>query len=225
VEATGGRVRAAGLLFASLLLGCTSTPLRHDDTGGSSGGGASRGDNAGNGGTAAPGSSTGGMPPSLGAGGFIGQPTSHTGSCVFPLDNPSSAVGVRCPTPSAPPSACTSDCCESCGIDATGTNRCVCDVATGTYSSCTCTPPPGFPTGLSGGSCSPQGYAATIPPTGAPAGAMSLKGIPCTKNNAVCFTAESTVDSPRGCICLGGVMHCGSVHDWFTFSGGDTPYN
>jgi hypothetical protein len=79
---------------------------------------------------------------------------------------------------------------------------------------------------VSGGSCNPQGYAVTTLPAGAPPGTMSLKGMPCTKVNAVCFTAESTSSSQRGCICLGdNTMHCGSVNGWFTFSGGDTTYN
>jgi hypothetical protein len=103
-----------------------------------------------------------------------------------------------------------------------GTSICLCDVAAGAYSSCTCTPPAGFPTGLSGGTCSPQGYATKVPP---PDG-ISLKGIPCTKTNAVCFTADSTPTSQRGCICMGdGTMHCGSVHGWFTQIDGETTYN
>lgn len=75
----------------------------------------------------------------------------------------------------------------------------------------------------------PQGYAATMVPANAPAGSISLKGMPCNILNAVCFTAESTATSGRGCICMadagGGMsMHCGSVNKWFTQSTGTTVY-
>jgi hypothetical protein len=64
-------------------------------------------------------------------------------------------------------------------------------------------------------------------PANAPAGAISLKGLPCNIMNAVCFTQESTGASERGCICMADhTMHCGSVNHWFTNSNATaTPYN
>jgi hypothetical protein len=66
-----------------------------------------------------------------------------------------------------------------------------------------------------------------VPPATAPAGSISLKGLPCTRVNTVCFTAESTPSNERGCICLSDqIMHCGSVNRWFVNNnGGATPYN
>jgi hypothetical protein len=79
--------------------------------------------------------------------------------------------------------------------------------------------------GLTGGLCSPQGYAATTPPAGATL--PSLKGMPCNILNTVCFTQESTMASERGCICMAdNTLHCGSVNHWFTNDGTQaTPYN
>jgi len=213
--AIGVRTGVGCLLVTMLWVGCLSS------TAGSSGGtGGAAGE---------PDTSTGGMTTTPGTGGFIDLKVFTPGSCVYGEDNPDAYDHGLCTAmPSDPPPPCTRDCCQTCGIDASGSSRCVCDVATGSYSSCTCTPPAGFPTGLSGGNCSPQGYASTVPPATAPAGSVSLKGAPCTKANTVCFTADSTPSSPRGCICIypgDGVMHCGVVHNWFTFSGGETTYN
>jgi hypothetical protein len=44
--------------------------------------------------------------------------------------------------------------------------------------------------------------------------------MPCRSANIVCFTAESTPTSERGCICMAdGLMHCGSVNHWFVNDG------
>ena len=142
-------------------------------------------------------------------------PPDGTGACA------PNCQSVGCGLP------CTMDCCVPCGIDAAGTKFCSCVTPQSPYTNCTCAPPPTFPAGLLGGACSPQGYAATTPPLTAPTGSISLKGIACTKINTVCFTAESTAASERGCICMSdGVMHCGSVNKWFTNSNAPaTPYN
>lgn len=212
--AKGFRTGAGYLLIVMMAGGCLSS------TAASSAGSGGAGDPGGMGGGAGSVSSTGGMPIDTGAGGYHVDSTA-TGSCTT-TDSPSPACDP--PDPAEPP-PCTRDCCYTCGIDAAGFKLCRCDVATGKLS-CACSPPPGFPAGLSGGNCSPQGYAATMPPAAAPAGSVSLKGVACTKTNAVCFTAENTASSQRGCICMAdGIMHCGSVNGWFTFSGGDTTYN
>ena len=42
----------------------------------------------------------------------------------------------------------------------------------------------------------------------------------------LCFTADSTATSGRGCICLrDGTMHCGQVNRWFVQVPGTTLYN
>ncbi len=216
VEAIGSRVCRVCLLVAMVSLGCLSSVAGHSaGTGGSGETG---------GGGVGPVSSTGGM--------AVWNPEGPCGlsGCLGSCNgepNPDLLDNLSCSTtPSNPPRTCTRNCCVTCGIDASGISECVCDVAAGSYSGCTCSPPRGFPTGLGGGSCSPQGYATTTVPATAPPGSVSLKGVPCTEINAVCFTAESTPSSPRGCICMSDhTMHCGSVHDWFTFTGGDTTYN
>ncbi len=217
VEATGFRACTACLLLAMVSLGCLSSTIgSNNGTGGNDGTG-------GNAGQTGPNSSTGGVTTAAGTGGFhenFGSPGSCDGEPNPDVEN----SGPCSAAPASPPRACTRDCCTTCGIDAAGTNVCACSAPTGTYSSCTCSPPIGFPVGLTGGACSPQGYASL--PAATPAGGMSLKGLPCTKINTVCFTAESTPTSPRGCICMADeTLHCGSVHGWFTLTGGETTYN
>jgi hypothetical protein len=150
--------------------------------------------------------------------------TMYPGSCTCAGPNPDSDPGGACASDCQSVSCgknCTQDCCVTCGIDALGTKFCACPNANFPYTNCTCGAPPGFPAGLSGGACSPQGYAATMVPANAPAGAISLKGLPCNVTNAVCFTSESTSASERGCICMAdGMMHCGSVNHWFTNTNG-----
>jgi len=223
VEGAECRARAVGLLFATVLFGCVATPLHQDGTGGVGAGGAGiagNGGNVGDGGDATPSSSMGGMPVTSGAGGehFGDYPGSCTGQ-----PNPDFKNGGTCPPVlSTPVPPCTRDCCATCGIDAAGSAQCICSATLGSYASCTCIPPLGFPVGLRGGTCSPQGYA--LSPS--VSGDMSLKGVVCTKINAVCFADDSTMSSPRGCICMSdGLLHCGSVHDWFTLTGGETTYN
>ena len=215
------------------LSGCSSQALP-DATGGSTGsmsgaggyalgmGGASMG-GSGAGGSGAGGAGMGGTGMGgTGVGGTMGGFTSP-GLCILNHVNPDTATGGACTAQcesAACVTPCTEDCCVTCGIDAIGARICLCPVPGLPYSNCTCAPPLGFPSGLQGGVCSPQGYAATVPPATAPAGVISLKGAPCRAPNIVCFTAESTAASQRGCICMAdGVMHCGSVNHWFTDNG------
>src|SRR5262252_5340118 len=146
VEETGLRTGVGCLLIAAMSVGCLSSTA-----GGSAGSGGAGGDD----GRTGPTTSTGGKADATGAGGFhedFGSPGSCDGQSNPDFENNGSCSAM----PSDPPPPCTRDCCVPCGIDASGTNRCVCDVQIGTYSSCTCTPPTGFPLGLSGGNCSPQ---------------------------------------------------------------------
>ena len=180
---------------------------------------------AGMGGTGVGGAGVGGTGVGgTGVGGAIGL----NGSCIPDHVNPDSQPGGACASDCQSVSCgkpCTEDCCVTCGIDAIGTRTCTCMTPGLPYNNCTCAPPPGFPLGLSGGSCSPQGYAATTPPPTAPTGTFSLRGMPCRAANLVCFTAESTPASERGCICeADGVMHCGSVNHWFVNTGGTTAW-
>jgi hypothetical protein len=157
-----------------------------------------------------------------GVGGFIGD-VSSPGSCILGHVNPDAEPGGACAADCQSVACnknCTEDCCVACGIDASGTKICSCPNAGLPYSNCVCAPPVGFPSGLQGGPCNPQGYASTAVPVTAPAGAISLRGRPCRAVNLVCFTAESTAASERGCICLAdGLMHCGSVSHWFVNDG------
>lgn len=144
-----------------------------------------------------------------------GQPNPDT---VAPID---AGVPPTCSLTASVSSSlpCTTDCCVVCGIDLAGVKTCTCPLPGQPYSNCACLPPVNFPSGLTGGSCSPQGYSGAVPGT-APAGSISLEGVPCTRINNVCFTAESTPSSERGCICLrDGTMHCGPVNHWFTNDG------
>lgn len=174
------------------------------------------------------GTTGGGQGGATSGGGAGGQCLTHPGSCTCAADNPDSLPGGACASDCQSVSCgrvCTQDCCVPCGLDSTGTKTCLCPIAGQPYSNCSCLPPAGFPSGLTGGACSPQGYAATTPPSGATL--PSLKGVPCNITNAVCFTQESTTSSERGCICMAdGIMHCGSVNHWFMNSGAAaTPYN
>jgi hypothetical protein len=211
----------AALLAQSLVFFACSSAGTATGTGGTPG---TAGTGSGSGGTT--GGGQGGMTSS--GGGMSGTCVEHPGSCTCLADNPDSVAGGACASDCQSVSCgkpCRENCCVPCGIDASGTKTCTCTMPGQAYTNCTCSPPPTFPIGLSGGLCSPQGYAATTPPAGAPAGSISLKGIPCTVNNAVCFTADSTPSSERGCICQGGTMHCGSVNHWFVNSGAAaTPY-
>jgi hypothetical protein len=208
----------AALLAQSLVFfACSSA--------GTTGTGGSTGTAGGNG----SGGTTGGLGGMTAAGGSTGgQCLAHPGSCTCAADNPDSVAGGACASDCQSVSCgkpCRENCCVPCGIDAAGTKTCTCTMPGQPYTNCTCSPPTGFPTGLSGGLCSPQGYAATTPPAGAPAGSISIKGAACTMENAVCFTADSMPSSERGCICMGGILHCGSVNHWFTNSGAlATPY-
>ncbi len=155
-----------------------------------------------------------------GAGGAgVGGAVGNLGSCIPNHINPDVAPGGACASDCQSVSCgrvCTEDCCVTCGIDLLGLRTCTCPTPGLPYSNCNCAPPAAFPFGLQGGPCSPQGYASTMVPPGAPAGSISLRGLPCRALNLVCFTLESTPTSERGCICMAdGVMHCGSVNHWF----------
>ena len=211
----------AALLVQSLVFFACSSASTATGTGGSTGvvTGTGGGTSSGTGGSSGTAGATGGM-----------VCAAHPGSCTCAADNPDSQAGGACASDCQSVSCgkpCTQDCCVTCGIDAAGTKTCLCPMPGQPFSNCTCAPPAGFPTGLMGGACSPQGYAATTPPATAPAGSISLKGAACNITNAVCFTAESTPSSERGCICMAdGIMHCGSVNHWFTNSNAAaTPYN
>jgi hypothetical protein len=182
---------------------------------------------AGMGGTGMGGNGMGGTDAGgTGSGGFVG--VTSNGSCIPNHINPDTVAGGACAADCQSVSCgrpCTEDCCVTCGIDASGTKTCVCPMPGQPYSNCICAPPMDFPPGLAGGPCSPQGYAATVPPPTAPAGAISIKGAPCRALNIVCFTAESTPAAERGCICLAdGTMHCGSVNHWFLNTGAPTQW-
>ncbi len=170
------------------------------------------------------GSVGGGGGASVGGGGAGGPCTTFPGSCTCAGPNPDTADGGACTSTcesSSCVTACTQDCCVPCGIDSAGNKTCTCMTPGLPFNNCTCLPPAGFPAGLTGGTCLPQGYAATT----APAGAISLKGMPCNILNAVCFTTESTPTSGRGCICMSdNTLHCGSVNKWFTQVAGTTAY-
>jgi hypothetical protein len=208
----------AALLAQSLVFFACSSSSPATGSGGSTGSG---------------GDATAGASGTTGAGGgpvMMGLCAQNLGTC--PADdctkvNPDTATGGAC-TDGCESSSCTTPCsqacCVPCGIDAAGIKTCTCMTPGLAFNNCTCSPPTGFPTGLTGGTCMPQGYAATMVPATAPAGSISLKGVPCTVANAVCFTAESTASSGRGCICQGGIMHCGSVNKWFTQIPGTTAY-
>ena len=204
------------------LLGCSSEALP-SGSGGSPGSVSGVGGYLfGVGGTGIGGSGIGGT----GVGGAMG--VINPGSCIPNHVNPDVQPGGACSSACQSVACnipCTEDCCVTCGIDAAGTRTCICPVPGQPYANCTCTPPADFPLGLSGGTCSPQGYASTTPPAGAPAGLISLKGMPCRAANLVCFTAESTPTSERGCICMAdGLMHCGSVNHWFVNIAGATSW-
>jgi hypothetical protein len=169
---------------------------------------------------------------STGAGGStVALCAQFVGSCACQAANPDSDPGGACADDCQSVGcgrSCTQDCCVSCGIDAMGIKACTCPVPGAPFANCTCSPPAGFPSGLTGGACSPLGYAAiAVPLTDTDPAAFSMKGLPCALANAekvVCFTKESTTASERGCICRldsPGVstMHCGSVNHWFTNSG------
>jgi hypothetical protein len=188
------------------------------------------------GGSGAGGSGVGGGMGGSGVGGSgaggsgLGGATGFTnpGSCIAGHANPDVEPGGACASDCQSVSCnrpCTEDCCVSCGIDAAGIKTCVCPIPGLAYSNCACVPPPNFPSGLQGGPCSPQGYASVTVPATAPAGAISLRGMPCRAVNLVCFTAESTATSERGCICMpDGVMHCGTVNHWFANNGAPTSW-
>ena len=171
----------------------------------------------GSGGTGVGGTGIGGS----GVGGAMGS--TSPGSCIPNHVNPDIQPGGACASDCQSVSCgrpCTENCCVACGIDSIGSRFCTCPMPGLPYANCTCAPPAGFPLGLEGGPCSPQGYASTTPPAGAPDGVFSLRGMPCRAVNLVCFTAESTVASERGCICMAdGLMHCGNVNHWFTNNG------
>ncbi len=229
-----GRWRSIGLCVAAVaaggadLSGCSSQALP-DGNGGSTGSVSGAGGYlSGVGGTGVGGTGVGGIGVGgtgmggtgvggTGVGGITGG--IYPGSCIVGHDNPDVAPGGACASDCQSVSCgriCTEDCCVTCGIDALGTKFCACPTPGLTYTNCTCAPPAGFPLGLQGGPCSPQGYASAVVPLTAPAGSISLRGLPCRAPNLVCFTAESTAASERGCICLAdGVMHCGSVSHWW----------
>jgi hypothetical protein len=193
-------------------LGAPSDATDAPETGGTGGANGTGGQS----GTAGAGGMTGlGGSGGAGSGGAGGYPP---GSCDG-QPNPDAVETGACTQLTASVTAglpCTKDCCLPCGIELTGTKTCFCPTPGFPYSNCFCAPPANFPVGLIGGACSPQGFALATPPITAPPGAISLVGVPCTKINVVCFTAESTPAAERGCICLrDGHMHCGSVNHWF----------
>jgi hypothetical protein len=163
-----------------------------------------------------------------GAGGFGVGGAGDSGSCIPGHVNPDSVPGGACAPDCQSVSCgriCTQDCCVTCGIDLLGSRFCACPVPGLPYSNCTCVPPATFPFGLVGGACSPQGYASVAVPPTAPAGSISLRGLPCRSTNLVCFTAESTATSERGCICMAdGLMHCGAVNHWFVNNNSTTQW-
>jgi hypothetical protein len=206
----------AALLAQSLVFFACSSSSPDSGTGGQTG--ASQG-----GATGSQGGSSGGLGGDTGGAGSSGMCAQFPGSCTCTGANPDSVTGGACADGCQSVSCglpCMQDCCVPCGLDSAGTKTCTCTMPGLAYTNCSCLPPTGFPAGLTGGACSPQGYAATTPPATAPAGSISLKGVPCTKLNTVCFTADSTAASERGCICMSdNTMHCGSVNHWFTNSG------
>jgi hypothetical protein len=167
-----------------------------------------------------------GMGGAPGVGGGAGG--SFSGSCVPQHTNPDFAPGGACAPDCQSVSCgkpCTEDCCVTCGIDLSGSKVCTCRNPGAPYSNCSCIQPANIPSGLLGGPCSPQGYSTATLPATAPAGSISLPGMPCRQTNIVCFTADSTGNSERGCICLAdGFMHCGGVNHWFTNSGVPTQW-
>jgi hypothetical protein len=154
----------------------------------------------------------------------------HPGSCVDGADNPDFATGGACAPECQSVScgtACSQDCCVTCGIDATGIKFCNCKTPGLAYANCTCAPPATIPPGLLGGNCMPQGDSRAAPPAGA---GMIIRGMPCKTANLVCFTSDSMSTSERGCICqdvgdgTGLILHCGSVNKWFANNGVPTSW-
>lgn len=150
------------------------------------------------------------------------------GSCTPGVANPDSQPGGACAADCQSVSCgktCTVDCCTSCGPNGEGQKICSCPNPGGPYTNCACVMPGDVsPYGL--GPCSPQGYSTATVPADAPAGSISLRGVACSKTNVACFTADSTLTSPRACICMAdGTLHCaGLSHDW-PHSGAPTTYN
>lgn len=208
-----------------LLYGCSSEGSSGTGTGGTTGSGGSTtpvttgsggtGTSTGAGGTGVStgtGTGTGGTGVSTGTG---GTGSTSPGSCDGTA-NPD--ITLNCTSANAKSNmTCTKDCCIPCGIDSAGSKVCTC--AGGVYSNCSCLPPAtGYPPGLQGGPCMPQGSSSA-------SAADTLKGKPCTVTNAVCFTSDSTPSSERGCICMAdGILHCGSVNHWFVNNGVPTMY-
>ena len=152
----------------------------------------------------------------------------YPGSCSDGMDNPdyqgTGACSPGCQSVSCG-TACTQDCCVTCGIDGLGIKFCQCRTPGLPYANCNCAAPASIPLGLMGGPCVPAGDSRAMPPAGSQ---MAIRGMPCKMLNLVCFTADSVSSSERGCICQddgGGVLtlHCGSVNKWFSNTG--TPTN
>ena len=230
----GARIGVMALAWASCLLAlaaCSSTEL--PGTGGRSGkGGATApGGSTGSGGNAGIGGDTG----AAGSGGMMCEPAInllHPGSCCGDQDNPDFNSGGACAPDcqtvacsSSQGRACSQDCCVTCGIDQWATKICSCPVPGLPYANCTCVQPSFIPFGLHGGPCVPQGDSRPAVQV-----ANSLRFVPCSTLNLVCFTADSTPSAERGCICRddgignGGMgpglfLHCGSVNHWFTNDG------
>jgi hypothetical protein len=204
------KILAVALMAQGLIvLGCSSsTPS--EGTGGTTGGSVG----------GAPGGGTGGG-MGCGMAGPIPDP-GNPGSCICGSANPDSAPGGACASDCQSVSCgkiCNAPCCVPCGIDAAGAKVCTCtNPGVGPYTNCTCSPSADIPPNLHGGLCSPQGYSTATVPATAPAGSISLRGMPCkvTSPLTVCFTADSNPSSERGCICKAdGMMHCNSVNHWF----------
>jgi hypothetical protein len=178
------------------------------------GGCSSSGGSTGTGGSTAAGSggSTGG-----GTGGSSGGGTGGgTGATLCDTATPN--TDANCTSDgSRSGNLCTRNCCLTCGIDQAGAK--VCECGGGVYTDCTCSPPVWIPPGLMGGPCMPQGSSSA-------SAADTLRGKPCTRANAVCFTSDSTASSGRGCICKADdmTMHCGSTNNWFAMTTTPTPY-
>jgi hypothetical protein len=177
---------------------------------------------ANSGSSGAGGSITGGQGGAVAGGGSTGNipDPNNPGSCIVGTANNDFLPGGACASDCASVScgkACHADCCVTCGIDQTGAKTCTCPNPGNPYDNCACLPPSFIPPGLLGGPCMPQGYSTVTVPATAPAGSISLRDMPCRMTNLVCFTADSTGSSERGCICeADGLMHCGSVNHWFT---------
>jgi hypothetical protein len=190
--------------------------------------------NTGTGGNGGAGSGTGGMGVVGGMGGDVNNPGTCTTGVPNPdYTNPNGACAPDCQSVSCSQTMnrpCTLDCCVTCGIDQWGSKQCTCPNPGGPYNNCSCPAPSFITAGLHGGTCTPVG--SSLPSTQV---TNSLRFVPCSTANLVCFTMDSNPSSERGCVCRddgignGGAgnglfLHCGSVNHWFINDGTTTVY-